>query len=43
VELETLLRMAAAKRAIDVDRLSQAAVLSRLGLPRRGRFEDHPG
>lgn len=43
VELETLLRMAAAKRDIAVDRLSRAAVLSRLGLPRRGRFEDLVG
>ena len=40
VELETFLRMAAAQRGIVVDRLSRAAVLSKLGLPLRGRFED---
>lgn len=39
VELETLLRMAAVKRDIPVQRLSRASVLSRLGL-QRGSFDE---
>lgn len=40
IELETLLRMAAAKRDIPVRHVSRASVLSGFGLPRRGKFED---
>jgi hypothetical protein len=40
VELETLLRMAGAKRDLPVERIARATVLARLGLPRKGRFED---
>lgn len=40
IELETLLRMAAAKRNIPVTCLARATVLSRLGLSRAGKFED---
>ena len=40
IELETLLRMAAAKRDIPVRQVTRARVLTGLGLPRRGRFED---
>jgi len=40
VELETLLRMAAAKRDLPVERIARATVLARLGLPRRGTFEE---
>lgn len=40
IELETLLRMAAASRNIPVRQVSRASVLSKLGLPRRGKFED---
>jgi len=39
VQLETLLRMAAAKRDIPVEQLARAAALSRLNLPRKGKFE----
>lgn len=39
IELETLLRMAAAKRDIPCRRVPRASVLSQLGLP-RGPFED---
>jgi hypothetical protein len=38
IELETLLRMAAARRDLPVQRLARATVLSRLGLPNRGKF-----
>jgi hypothetical protein len=40
VELETLLRMAAAKRDIPVRQVSRASVLNGFGLPRRGKFEN---
>ena len=40
VELETLLRMASAKRDLPVERIARATVLARLGLPRKGKFED---
>jgi hypothetical protein len=40
VELETLLRMAAARRDLPVERIARASVLARLGLPRRGKFEE---
>jgi hypothetical protein len=40
IQLETLLRMAAAKRDLAVDQLARATVLSKLGLPRKGKFED---
>lgn len=39
VELETLLRMAAAKRDLPVERIARATVLARLDLPRKGKFE----
>jgi hypothetical protein len=38
-ELATLLRMAAAKRDLPVEKLSRASVLAHFGLPRRGKFE----
>ena len=40
VELATLLRMAAAKRGLPVRQVSRASVLTKLGVPRRGKFED---
>jgi hypothetical protein len=40
VELETLLRMAAAKRDLPVERIARATVLARLALPRKGKFEE---
>ncbi|HVU60205.1 MAG TPA: hypothetical protein VHD58_00955 [Mycobacteriales bacterium] len=40
IELETLLRMAAAQRDLPVSRLARATVLARLGLPRKGKFEE---
>jgi hypothetical protein len=39
-ELESLLRMAAAKRDLPVRKISRASVLTRLGVPRRSKFED---
>jgi hypothetical protein len=39
VELETLLRMAAAKRDLPVERIARATVRARLGLARSGNFE----
>ena len=40
IELETLLRMAAAKRDLPVERVARASVLARFGLPQKGTFED---
>ena len=40
VELETLLRMAAARRDLPVDRLPHGTVRARLGVTNRGAFED---
>ena len=42
IELETLLRMAAAKRDLPVERIARATVLARFGLSpkEKGRFED---
>lgn len=40
IELEILLRMAGAKRDLPVERIARATVLARLGLPRRGKFEN---
>jgi hypothetical protein len=39
VELETLLRMAAAKRDLPVERIARATVRTRLGVPLKGDFE----
>ncbi|MCA1833898.1 MAG: hypothetical protein LC750_14455 [Actinobacteria bacterium] len=40
VELETLLRMAAAKRDLPVEQIARATVLARLNLPKKGKFEE---
>lgn len=39
IEMETLLRLAAARRDLPLDRLARATVRSRLGLPARGQFD----
>lgn len=40
VELETLVRMAAARRDMPVERMARATVQTRLGVARKGKFED---
>jgi hypothetical protein len=39
--LETLVRLAAANANVDLELLHRNGARARVGMPRRGRFEDH--
>jgi hypothetical protein len=41
VTLETLVRLACVRAGLPVEMLHRASARSRLGLPRKGRLEDH--